>query len=209
MYYHFAILLLFRPFIKLEMTGSSISPRDVCNQAADAIAALVNSYSQLYTLRRTPSFVSYFVLTSSITHLVALGVSGGGLERVQQGISDLKVMAGCHSFARRAQDILTFLAYQWEIELPAADDEEDKAENKKDPKTLGRPRTKSTNLFALNFEMKDIIDGIKPGKNNESPLFCPFPMQGRPMIDDIVNLEIAGFRLLNLDGAGKDVKMEE
>ncbi|KUI54278.1 Nitrogen assimilation transcription factor nit-4 [Cytospora mali] len=47
----------------------SISPRDVCTQAADAIQGLLRSYSQLYTLRRTPSFVPYFVLTSSIMHL--------------------------------------------------------------------------------------------------------------------------------------------
>ncbi|KXJ89506.1 fungal-specific transcription factor domain-domain-containing protein [Microdochium bolleyi] len=72
MYYHFAILLLFRPLIKLRIIGSSILPRDVCSQAADAIQGLLRSYAQLYTLRRTPSFVPYFLLTSSIMHL-ALG----------------------------------------------------------------------------------------------------------------------------------------
>lgn len=74
MYYHFAILLLFRPLIKLRIVGSSIKPRDVCSQAADAISGLLRSYSQLYTLRRTPSFVPYFVLTSSIMHL-AIGAT--------------------------------------------------------------------------------------------------------------------------------------
>ncbi|KAI1422747.1 fungal-specific transcription factor domain-containing protein [Xylaria sp. FL1777] len=74
MYYHFAILLLFRPLIKLRIIGSAILPRDVCSQAADAIQGLLRSYSQLYTLRRTPSFVPYFLLTSSIMHL-AVGVS--------------------------------------------------------------------------------------------------------------------------------------
>ncbi|KAK5656410.1 hypothetical protein OQA88_4791 [Cercophora sp. LCS_1] len=74
MYYHFAILLLFRPLIKLRIIGSSITPRDVCSQAADAISGLLRSYSQLYTLRRTPSFVPYFVLTSSIMHL-AIGAT--------------------------------------------------------------------------------------------------------------------------------------
>ncbi|KAI3317364.1 hypothetical protein HD806DRAFT_541288 [Xylariaceae sp. AK1471] len=74
MYYHFAILLLFRPLIKLRIIGSAILPRDVCSQAADAIQGLLRSYSQLYTLRRTPSFVPYFLLTSSIMHL-AVGAS--------------------------------------------------------------------------------------------------------------------------------------
>ncbi|KAI0153106.1 hypothetical protein GGR57DRAFT_156306 [Xylariaceae sp. FL1272] len=76
MYYHFAILLLFRPLIKLRIIGSSILPRDVCSQAADAIQGLTRSYSQLYTLHRTPSFVPYFVLTSSIMHL-AVGANTG------------------------------------------------------------------------------------------------------------------------------------
>ncbi|PKS12392.1 hypothetical protein jhhlp_000596 [Lomentospora prolificans] len=69
MYYHFAILLLFRPLIKLRILGSKVLPRDVCSQAADAIQGLLRSYSQLYTLRRTPSFVPYFVLTSAIMHM--------------------------------------------------------------------------------------------------------------------------------------------
>ncbi|CAI4214215.1 unnamed protein product [Parascedosporium putredinis] len=69
MYYHFAILLLFRPLIKLKIIGSKVLPRDVCSQAADAIQNLLRSYSQLYTLRRTPSFVPYFVLTSAIMHM--------------------------------------------------------------------------------------------------------------------------------------------
>lgn len=75
MYYHFAILLLFRPLIKLRIKGSGVVPRDVCYQAADAIQGLSKSYSQLYTLQRTPSFVPYFVLTAAIMHL-AIAASG-------------------------------------------------------------------------------------------------------------------------------------
>src|SRR5688572_28872677 len=93
MYYHFAILLLFRPLIKLRIIGSSITPRDVCSQAADAISGLLRSYSQLYTLRRTPSFVPYFVLTSAIMHL-AIGATfsgddnqAGGSESARSGQS--------------------------------------------------------------------------------------------------------------------------
>lgn len=144
MYYHFAILLLFRPLIKLRIIGSSISPRDVCSQAADAISGLLRSYSQLYTLRRTPSFVPYFVLTSSIMHLaIGATVSGpphpaGGSELVQggqspqprvlkidprvteaisRGIADLTEMAPCHFFAEQALNILRFLAKKWNIDV--------------------------------------------------------------------------------------------
>jgi hypothetical protein len=83
MYYHFAILLLFRPIIKLRIIASNISPRDVCLQAADAIQGLTRSYAQLYTLRRTPSFVPYFVLTSAIMHL-AIGTTASPSESEQK-----------------------------------------------------------------------------------------------------------------------------
>lgn len=69
MYFQFAILLLFRPFLKLRMKDSPFLPRDICSGAATAILNLSRSYSDLYTLQRTPSFVPYFVLTSSIIHL--------------------------------------------------------------------------------------------------------------------------------------------
>lgn len=140
MYYHFAILLLFRPLIKLRIIGSSISPRDVCTQAAQAIQGLVHSYSQLYTLRRTPSFVPYFVLTSSIMQLAIAAstpqshsggqegpqLPGRGLvpqpsedvaKTINQGIADLTEMAPCHHFAEQALNILRFLAKKWNIEV--------------------------------------------------------------------------------------------
>ncbi|KAJ0123814.1 hypothetical protein J7T55_012284 [Diaporthe amygdali] len=87
MYYHFAILLLFRPLIKLRIVGSGMLPRDVCSQAADAIQGLSRSYSQLYTLRRTPSFVPYFVLTSSIMHLAIAASGGPSQSEGQEGAS--------------------------------------------------------------------------------------------------------------------------
>lgn len=146
MYYHFAILLLFRPLIKLRIVGSSISPRDVCSQAADAIQGLSRSYSQLYTLRRTPSFVPYFVLTSSIMHLAIVASenpaaapshsgngeqSGLGMQgkpprvklgeevtkAINQGIEDLTEMAPCHHFAEQALNILRYLAKKWDIAI--------------------------------------------------------------------------------------------
>lgn len=74
MYYYFATLLLFRPLIKLRIKNSHVVPRDVCLHAATAIQNLSKSYSQLYTLQRTPSFVPYFVLTAAIMHLAIAAV---------------------------------------------------------------------------------------------------------------------------------------
>jgi hypothetical protein len=210
MYYHYAILLLFRPFLKLDIIGSSVSPRDVCSQAADAISALVNSYSKLYSLRRTPSFVPYFVLTSSITHLVTLGNTGVGQEKLQQGLADLKEMATCHRFAVRAVNILHYLLDHWKVNhsIPSNSNSNEGDEGDQD---LGgdledeeakacRTHSISLNLFCPNVDGVDILKGIGPVVEGENPLFWPFPLQGRPLIDvsGTESLEKNGFQISKL-----------
>ncbi|KAL7930428.1 fungal-specific transcription factor domain-containing protein [Trichoderma chlorosporum] len=175
MYYHFAILLLFRPLIKLRIIGSKVSPRDVCSQAADAIQGLLTSYAQLYTLRRTPSFVPYFVLTSSIMHLAigANSVKSDGSETSEEkmkkaakidprvsealskGIADLTEMAPCHHFAEQALNILRYLAKKWNIEVNV---DGDKAPPE-DPDNLVRPYSSSLNFFAPNVQENDFMCG--------------------------------------------------
>ncbi|KAF4508938.1 hypothetical protein G6O67_005257 [Ophiocordyceps sinensis] len=165
MYYHFAILLLFRPLIKLRIIGSKILPRDVCLQAADAIQGLLTSYSQLYTLQRTPSFVPYFVLTSAIMHL-AIGTSSAETngskckagkadpaamrdsriaKALEQGIADLTQMAPCHHFAEQALNILRYLANKWRIDVGIEDRSKLAPE---DYDKLDRPYTRSFNFFS-------------------------------------------------------------
>ncbi|KAI9163724.1 Nitrogen assimilation transcription factor nit-4 [Paramyrothecium foliicola] len=172
MYYHFAILLLFRPLIKLRILGSKILPRDVCSQAADAIQGLLKSYSKLYTLRRTPSFVPYFVLTSSIMHLAIAAATGqveaGSTpnpsktppkidahvsESISQGIADLTEMAPCHHFAEQALNILRYLAKKWDIEV----DIDAEKLPPEDYDRLVKPYTSSLNFFAPNVQSTDFI----------------------------------------------------
>ncbi|KAK8110199.1 uncharacterized protein PG998_006656 [Apiospora kogelbergensis] len=75
-YYHCALLLLFRPFIRLRIDGSSVIPRDVCTEATDAVRRLTHSYAQLYGLQRSPSFLPYFTLISATTHLTIATIEG-------------------------------------------------------------------------------------------------------------------------------------
>ncbi|EAA29913.3 hypothetical protein GE21DRAFT_1546 [Neurospora crassa] len=192
MYYHFAILLLFRPLIKLRIVGSSISPRDVCVQAADAILGLVRSYSQLYTLRRTPSFVPYFVLTSSIMHL-AIGATSsatpdpaGGIgqaepndhghprfdprvgEAISRGIADLTEMAPCHHFAEQALNILKYLAKKWniDVDIKTIGGEDGQQRVRVDRYQTTRPVTNSLNFFVPEVTEEDF--NCKWGEGVES-----------------------------------------
>ena len=221
MYYHYAILLLFRPFIKLHIMGSGVSPRDVCSQAADAISALVYSYDQLYTLRRTPSFVPYFVLASSITHLVGHEMDPHGLDKFYQGIDDLKVMESCHGFATRARDILHFLSSHWEIAIHWKHDDEQPSDasidphdirdtrrraSKADGKTLCKSRRNSLNQFCPNLEGLNVSSHFRftpqdgsVGDYDEmvdgllrNAIFSPFPLQGSPLLGA---MHEAGFQL--------------
>ncbi|KAG7426153.1 Nitrogen assimilation transcription factor nit-4 [Fusarium oxysporum f. sp. raphani] len=224
MYYHFAILLLFRPLIKLRIIGSKVLPRNVCTQAADAIQGLLKSYSSLYTLRRTPSFVCYFILMSSIMHL-AIGVTTiqsdlteglkGTAAKVEphvakaitQGIADLTDMAPSHHFAKQALNILRYLAQKWNIEV-------DKSADKLAAEEYDRlilPHMGCLNFFAPNVREGDMMcqwgegepmiiqessAAKKTGSSMENPLFWPFPMQGRPILPDGGELEHAGFSVL-------------
>ena len=206
MYYHYAMILLFRPFIKLEIIGSRVSPRDVCLQAANAISALVNSYLQLYTVRRTPSFVPYFVLSASIVHAVSLGASKATIQgseysqhendrrkALRQGVDCLKEMAGCHGFATRALGILRYLVGHWKLEFSI--DEE--SQSISDYKFAGRPSVASMDQFCLNIENLDMKCHLGPAGENENPLFWTFPLQGMPLLDVGPRLASLGFTILS------------
>jgi hypothetical protein len=173
LYYHFAILLLFRPLIKLRIIGSKVLPKDVCSQAADAIQGLLRSYSKLYTLRRTPSFVPYFVLTSAIMHLAigaanitsssnastsekmetAAKIDPHVAESISQGIKDLTEMAPCHQFAEQALNILRYLAQKWNIEVDIKNEKLTPEEYDR----LVKPHTGSLNFFAPNVRDTDFM----------------------------------------------------
>jgi hypothetical protein len=132
MCYHFAILHLFRPFHNLRLLESTISPTDTSRQAADAIQALLKSYSQLYTLRRTPSLVPYLALGSAILHfdlgavattakaeivITSAATSHPVLEAVGQDIVDLRQMTVCHQAAEQALDLLGYHATMQSIDI--------------------------------------------------------------------------------------------
>src|SRR6478735_8179453 len=115
MYCHFVALLLFQLLIKLHIIGSTVLSRDVCLQAANPMQSFLTSYSRLYTLKRAPSFMPYFALTSSIIHL-AIIVAAALIneldtaartdphisEAVKQGITSLAEMAPCRHITKQA-----------------------------------------------------------------------------------------------------------
>lgn len=150
----------------------------MCLQAANTIQGLLRSYSQLYTLRRTPSFIPYFALMSTTTHL-AIGAlslvmpqasvpnepSQGGQQELQQvlasgkidlhvtqairqGIADLTEMAPCHQFAEQALNILLHLSKQWNVDLEVRNWQKEGAGD--DSRTVSGTQTVLPSFFSPN-----------------------------------------------------------
>lgn len=76
MYYHSCLLYMFRPFIGLTLKDPRIRPQDICIQATQSVLALAQAYDDLFTLRRVPGLMPYFVCASG---LFALAMEDGGL----------------------------------------------------------------------------------------------------------------------------------
>jgi hypothetical protein len=223
MYYHFAILLLFGPFMKVRFLDSSVSPTQICLQAADAIASLIFSYRQLFTLRRTPSFVPYIVLASGIMHLACVDTAGKGLSDIRvnasmhilQDTADLLEMIPSHRFARRGTQILRVMAHElndaeamgnlgWardpDRRLSTFLDISNDASNAistnrdRDDELTQQARTRAATPF-FNDEMDGEI-GRRCGGPMDNSIFCPFPKQVVPLVGLEKLLERDGFLLI-------------
>ena len=185
MYYHFAILLLFRPFWNLEIFESTTFPRTVCSEAAQSIFVLIRSYKELYTLRRTPSFVPYIILTASLAYVADIKgeLTGDGMTSLtygSEGLNLLEDMCKSHFFARRSVEIIKFFAEKWGLQLPEhdllrsrsplSDDEDQPNATLAFPKkfTFFRPNVRSEGHIGRGHRFS-ILDMI----------FSPFPEQGQ------------------------------
>ena len=129
-------------------------PREICIQAANNILALVRSYDQLYTLRRTPSFMPYIVLTSSIIHLATASFSGSSEELGGSSLKEstfyLKSMRECHSSAKRSLHIINNLAKN------GGTGEDNDSGDEADPDDLCKSGTSSRNVFCVTADSADV-----------------------------------------------------
>ena len=117
MYYSSVVILLFRPYLKLDLANSRISPREICITYADNAATLLATYRRTYGLRRIPLLATHVALTSSIIHLLHLP-SPSPTRWLAQSIASLREMSVNHAFAFRCLRIIIKLADQWNIQLP-------------------------------------------------------------------------------------------
>ena len=117
-YYYTVVLHLFRPFLKVDLTNSKVSPRDICTSCARNGTSLMGTYRQIYGLRRVPVLATHILLSTSIIHLLNLP-NPLSAQDLAFSISSLRGITANHAFATRCLHIIMALSQQWDIHLPS------------------------------------------------------------------------------------------
>ncbi|KAI9785682.1 MAG: hypothetical protein M1839_008699 [Geoglossum umbratile] len=117
MAYHNFIIHLFRPFLKVRLLGSTLSPQAACTKSAGEISRLMTTYRDMYGLRRIVVLSAHIILSASTIHLVDFPTPPAS-ERLVQGVRDLEEISAHNAFSNRSLDIIRSLADKWNIPIP-------------------------------------------------------------------------------------------
>ncbi|KAL2073461.1 hypothetical protein VTL71DRAFT_10785 [Oculimacula yallundae] len=190
-YYQFAVLTLFAPFIRLRLCNSPFRPREICFQATETINALLAAYRRLHSLRRTPSFLPIITLVSRLFHaLQEKPLAAAVPNQLRQGVDDLQAMGYSHKEAVRGAQVLVALGQHVPIS----------------------PAKKATLTGNLEDTCKNISVAMEVfGLERErccfagqsfvlGSLFPPFPFQVLPALEFKNELHLVGFELIDEEG---------
>lgn len=201
MYYHTVVLHLFRPFLKVDLTNSQISPREICTSSANSIAGLFSNFRQTYGMRRVPVLLTHIILSSSIIHLLDLP-NPTSATNLALSITGLREMTANHSFCARCLQIILKLAIQWNIHLPL---EVSQAAYDMKPETMISIPTRSQNSQGADHYLSPVSErslqqdhilnadfagetpfaalkhSPKPSANTGELFWSPFPDQSVPL----------------------------
>lgn len=200
-YYHTMILHLFRPFLKVDLTNSKISPRDICTSCARNVGSLIGTYRQIYGLRRVPLIATHILLSTSIIHLLNLPNPSSGQD-LTLSITCLREISANHRCAIRSLHIVMALSQQWNVHLPsevaqiAFESSPEIPTNLPDPQGYGNTLT---HLFSVPdrsqqpgiIHAKDMANGFPFSAivNSPSPCATPADMFWSPFPDHSVPLQ--------------------
>ena len=118
MLYHNVVLHLFRPFLKVDLTESSVSPRQICTSSAESISFLAGQYRKIYGMRRICLIITHVLLSSSIIHLLNLPKPSACQDLIHN-MTAMREVSEHYAFAGRTFSIIVALSKQWGISLPA------------------------------------------------------------------------------------------
>jgi hypothetical protein len=117
MYYHAAVLLLFRPFLKAKFTQSDLAPSDVCRQAAAAISDLFAQHRRLYDTVGIYTFQLHCLLTACTIHIINVPAIAS-TDFLTQACNHFHDLARWNEWATGSLAIIKGLVEKWSIILP-------------------------------------------------------------------------------------------
>lgn len=117
MYYHAAVLLLFRPFLRAKFTGSPISPGDLCRSAATSISELFSTHLGLYGQKGIYTFQIQCLLAACTIHLINLPAIAAATA-LTRAADDFHALIRANTWALRSIRLLRDLVRKWGIVLP-------------------------------------------------------------------------------------------
>jgi hypothetical protein len=114
MFYHAALILLFRPFIRPRHAESptrtttspyDVSPQDICTNSALSITKCLKEYQHLYSLRRFSNWLVHAVLTSATIYVI----NTTGRVRSSSHVTAPNAMCDSLEATRKLEDTITAL----------------------------------------------------------------------------------------------------
>ncbi|KAF2669508.1 hypothetical protein BT63DRAFT_262961 [Microthyrium microscopicum] len=116
-YYHAAVLLLFRPFLRAKFTESDIVPSELCRQSATAISELFAKHLSLYGTTGIYTFQIQCLLTACTIHLINLPAisSATALRAACEAFNDLVTH---NTWALASIKLIKDLVGKWSVILP-------------------------------------------------------------------------------------------
>jgi hypothetical protein len=117
MYYHAAVLLLFRPFLRAKFTASPLSPSELCRSAATSISDLFATHLQLYGATGVYTFQIQCLLAACTIHLINLP-SIAAATALTKAADHFHQLIRANTWALRSIRLIRDLVRKWGIILP-------------------------------------------------------------------------------------------
>lgn len=116
-YYHSAVMLLFRPFLKATITGSDVIPREICRQSANMISDIWAHHRALYGLAGIYMFQVHCLLSACTIHIVNLPTIAA-TKYFTAACNTFQDLVSRNEWAKSSLTILRGLVEKWGLILP-------------------------------------------------------------------------------------------
>jgi len=117
MYYHAAVLLLFRPFLRAKFTQSDISPPDICRSSAAAISQIFDQHCRRFDSIGIYTLQIHCLLAACTVHVINLPAIAS-TQYFTSAAHHFHQLSMFNGWAAECVDILKDLVNKWNIVLP-------------------------------------------------------------------------------------------